>query len=89
MNENGDIVTYCKNKRKKGNDCAAKIKRSANGSTCMTGMHRKHCVSEVFDTDNKIDNCSNVVLHTLHKLALNNMSMTPTMVWQENNADLD
>ena len=53
------------------------------------GIRGKHCAPEVLDDGNKADDCSNVILDTVDKLALNSMIMPPNMGWQEVKAGLD
>ena len=77
VSANGDVASHFNHKRKKGNTCAAKFKRSACSLISMAGNHGECCDLEVFETSSKAGDRSNVVSDLVDQLALNSMSMVP------------
>ena len=79
-NVNGDVVSHCKHKRKKGDKRKEEVKRISKGLISVMGEHGKCCASEVFETAGKVDDYSNVMSDLVDQLALNNMNLTPRIV---------
>lgn len=83
VNANGDVVCYCKFKKRKGNNCTCRITVSPNGDVAEIGEHGVECVADDNTNNSNIPDHTNDMMGMVDELEIKNLSWTPRQVWWE------
>ena len=88
-NKNGNVVSYCKHKRKKYSTCTAKIKTTGNGDIISLDEHRKMYTMEVTDISDKVLDYTKITICIVDGYAIQYPQLTPKQVWSHIKKALD